>query len=991
MQTFTFPAKSPSIFNYRSTSPDKYQQTPSQDVQLRSPEKPDPEQLKPNPHPYAIKTTSTALLSRSNSSSSKHTKHHYIPLTPPSNNKRHRTSSSVSSVEIPRPLPIPPPSPSPSDSEENGNLHTGPPPAHQPRRLKRSETVFTSGTPPPSTTAPLTLEDLPPNPKQWTPSQLSVYLATALRVTGGGPSELPAPIANDIANFMRERKISGKVFLRLGEEELEEYGMNKLWRTALLSTSRNLRQNVLKGRIWGFSDNDSDNGDSSPPPPGLHETSAPSPFPAKDEDETTPNNRKTIFIQRPMYSSAESGSSVEDLSESQSSSPLNLPLLPTSISDGTGSARFKSISKGSTRAKGGRTGRFLTSSDFFEPPEQYTGLPGEKSPAGFGFPPTGDRHAKGRVKGMAKGFERIASVDEGTSDSEPSPSPIEERSDVLSSPTHSRMLSGESKGRILRDMELLKQRGRVKLERERRTSMSSESEVGSPNKIRMAVDLPVESPTKMYAHEEEDDHHMVTTVKANHTGPAIPTWDFEPYPMVKKHDTGSSTSSASSSSSRPLPLPPGPPPASLPPPNLPIKGTVTISTHPFNITSPMPTPPPSAGGPADDELTVEELLALEGAGDSVRRKGKGKGKEQQKRVGVHAWEDEDDDGEGEGAIGFITVKRVPTRPNVVSPSLSSPMPSVLSPVNPAALSIPLPKSRAASSSPLAPDMANAKRVITPIVATDILPSRKITPIPPQVVSPMRVTTELPPLSVDGSGMGLVHPKPVTVVEREVTNSAGIDTVGRMEEIVRREQQIAEQREMAAVVRPLPTPPADKSSLIAPLTAITLPQPQPQPQPEGSAVEGKEEQVAVAQYGKTMEQEELEDEQELRALIADVLKTRSQVEAMKKRLGEVEKNVEELKREVAEAEAKYNFDTPRKSPTPLPEESKDDDVAPATSAADKARRFLFSNLDFTPGGFGSPTSRYANPQSVIDLPPYIALVGLGVCMVVAKVLLKKRGR
>ena len=29
-------------------------------------------------------------------------------------------------------------------------------------------------------------------------------------------------------------------------------GVNNLWREALLNASRNLRQNVLKGRIWGF-------------------------------------------------------------------------------------------------------------------------------------------------------------------------------------------------------------------------------------------------------------------------------------------------------------------------------------------------------------------------------------------------------------------------------------------------------------------------------------------------------------------------------------------------------------------------------------------------------------------------------------------------------------------------------------------------------------------------------------------------------------------
>ncbi|KAL0571005.1 hypothetical protein V5O48_010952 [Marasmius crinis-equi] len=988
MQTFTFPARPPSTSpGKRSTSPEKHQRTLSQDIQLRSPDKPNHEQLKPNPHPYAIKTTSTALLSRSNSSSSKHAhaKHHYIPSTPPSNSKRHRTSSSVSNIEIPRPLPIPPPSPSPSDSE-GGNPHTGPPPAHQPRRLKRSETVFGSpSTPPPPINAPLTLEELPPNPKQWTPSQLSVYLGTALRISGGGPGELPAPVANDIAGFVRQRKIGGRVFLRLTEEELEAYGMNKLWRNALLSASRTLRQNVLKGRIWGVPEDDS--GNSAPVSPSASPSRSIQQTPdSKGEDETTPNNRKSVFIQRPVYSSAESSSSTEDLSQ------LNIPLLPTSISDGTGSARFKSISKGSTRSKGARASRFLASSGFFDPPEKDTGLPGESSPGSFGVQFPGGRYKNGRVKGMAKGFERIASVDESASD-EPSPSPIEERGDVLSSPTHSKLLSGQHKTRILKDMELLKTNGRVRTERERRTSLSG-SEAGSPTKSRMIVDLPCESPTKMFADEEDaaEDEYGDTIVKTNQTGRAMPTWDFEPeYPTMKRHDTGSSTSS--SSSSRPLPMPPGPPPVSLPTPNISAKSPIpTISTFSSNAMSPIPTPPPSAGGVGEEvELTVEELLALEGVGNSVRRKAKGKGKgKDTNRVGVHAWENDDD---GEGSAGFVTVKRapLPVPAHLLSPSLVSPLPPS-PPVNQTASPLNLARSPA-SSSPLPQEMAQSKRVITPIASADRLPSRKITPIPARVISPMRVTTELPP-SHNGMGMGgIVHPKPVTVVEREITNSAGADTVGRMEEIVRREAETEREREeeeeREVVVRPLPTPPDDGSPVMAPLTAMNLPQPIAQPLAV-LAVKKDAETVLIVQDVNTREQQEVEDEQELRALIADVLKTRAQVEVMRKRLGEVEKSVEELKKEVEEAEAKYDFDTirpARTSSTPLPEVV--EDVA-TPSATEKAKQLLFSTLGFSDGDFTARTSRYTDPKSITDLPPYLALVSLGVCMVVAKVLLKRRG-
>ncbi|KAJ3887694.1 hypothetical protein GG344DRAFT_12099, partial [Lentinula edodes] len=89
-------------FNYpRSTSPTK-------------------ESLRSNAHPYAIKTTSIALLSRSNSFSRIHDSSHchYVPRTPPATSLdhrkhegahyRHRYSSSLSSDNIPRPLPVPP-------------------------------------------------------------------------------------------------------------------------------------------------------------------------------------------------------------------------------------------------------------------------------------------------------------------------------------------------------------------------------------------------------------------------------------------------------------------------------------------------------------------------------------------------------------------------------------------------------------------------------------------------------------------------------------------------------------------------------------------------------------------------------------------------------------------------------------------------------------------------------------------------------------------
>src|ERR1700728_3780953 len=74
-------------------------------------------------------------------------------------------------------------------------------------------------------------------------------------------------------------------------------GMNKLWRTALLSASRSLRKNVLRGRIWGIgspthNDDDSEN----------HIFGQPRDF---EVDDTSP------AFPSALYSSASSSSSVD--------------------------------------------------------------------------------------------------------------------------------------------------------------------------------------------------------------------------------------------------------------------------------------------------------------------------------------------------------------------------------------------------------------------------------------------------------------------------------------------------------------------------------------------------------------------------------------------------------------------------------------------------------------------------------------------------------
>lgn len=175
--------------------------------------------IKPNPHPYAIKTTHTALLSRSNSSGhNTPSKYFYIPsASTPSRSptkhaheyRGHRYSASLTG-ELRSPLPSALPSPSHparGESEDDGSL-----------RRPRADTLPThlaDGDQPVSTESH---EDLPLNPKAWTPSQLSVYLTTALRVRSG--ERPPERVARDIASWVRREGVGGRTFLRWTDEDL---------------------------------------------------------------------------------------------------------------------------------------------------------------------------------------------------------------------------------------------------------------------------------------------------------------------------------------------------------------------------------------------------------------------------------------------------------------------------------------------------------------------------------------------------------------------------------------------------------------------------------------------------------------------------------------------------------------------------------------------------------------------------------------------------
>ena len=80
-------------------------------------------------------------------------------------------------------------------------------------------------------------------------------------------------------------------------------GMNKKWRDALLVAARNLRQNVLKGRIWG-----ADGSPNLSPSPSF----VPGPiaaFPVDPSPSVSPTRSEGQFYSNPAFSS--STSSVE--------------------------------------------------------------------------------------------------------------------------------------------------------------------------------------------------------------------------------------------------------------------------------------------------------------------------------------------------------------------------------------------------------------------------------------------------------------------------------------------------------------------------------------------------------------------------------------------------------------------------------------------------------------------------------------------------------
>ncbi|KIM74892.1 hypothetical protein PILCRDRAFT_14062 [Piloderma croceum F 1598] len=187
----------------------------------------------PNSHPYAIKTTSTALLTRSNSSpynAAQQGRHYYVPLT---SRVRKESVCEADNKDVPAPLPIPP---SPTDTLPNA-------PYTRDRRntthsFSPSPSTHSSlSPPPPARTRTNTLASSsfrPPisshtNPQTWSPTDLSTYLQSAplllrSQSSSGESGEreayaLPARMAMDLAAWVRKEGMGGKKFLEGSFEE----------------------------------------------------------------------------------------------------------------------------------------------------------------------------------------------------------------------------------------------------------------------------------------------------------------------------------------------------------------------------------------------------------------------------------------------------------------------------------------------------------------------------------------------------------------------------------------------------------------------------------------------------------------------------------------------------------------------------------------------------------------------------------------------------
>ncbi|KAF8507664.1 hypothetical protein JB92DRAFT_3145277 [Gautieria morchelliformis] len=200
-----------------------------------------------NPHPYPIKTSHTGLLTRSNSSKAhgSWSKHHYTPVAP-----------------SPSAVVFDPPQSSPSPARRHAKSSSHVQPAHaspsnkshkydSPRASDRGASMSQSESKYSRSWVGRNSEgekvDLPRHPYLWTPAQLGNYLSSELCGSDGEP--LDSDVVNNVVDFIQQRKIGGRAFLNLDQEDFHGMeGVNSVWSNALWDASCTLRQGLAPYR-----------------------------------------------------------------------------------------------------------------------------------------------------------------------------------------------------------------------------------------------------------------------------------------------------------------------------------------------------------------------------------------------------------------------------------------------------------------------------------------------------------------------------------------------------------------------------------------------------------------------------------------------------------------------------------------------------------------------------------------------------------------------
>ncbi|KZP29954.1 hypothetical protein FIBSPDRAFT_946455 [Athelia psychrophila] len=332
----------------------------------------------PNAHPYAIKTTSTALLTRSNSAhATQGGRHYYVPLASPVSGGSNSSSSSRSgSRDSNKGSNKGSRSRSGSEAgsgEDGGGNKNG----YRGHRYSRS--LGSDYTPAPYASAPSPVPvpiasrrntfsellstitswpDLPDSPKTWTPAQLAAYLA-------------PYPAA---AAWVSARGLGGRAFVRIENVDLDP-AIPEPMRTTLLTIASALRTAALKGRIYI---------DSSSLAPSLILPSSSHPHPRLS---TEPESPAENFFSPTSFSPAPSPYAV-----------LAQETLPTPVEDfAPNRAERKRAGYASLSRAGARN----------------LGLSGVGGGAG-----SVGKSRRGKVRGLVDSWERSASESEGESASE---------------------------------------------------------------------------------------------------------------------------------------------------------------------------------------------------------------------------------------------------------------------------------------------------------------------------------------------------------------------------------------------------------------------------------------------------------------------------------------------------------------------------------------------------------------------------------------------